>query len=965
MCQYVFFECALPNGFRFQFAHRAGRTIAKRASRGFPSRRLLPQSIMELDGPRPRIDAAISFRLWLTTLMLLCLGALAVGAPQLVRAEETKSLVDLATEKFGEKGADGKKHLASAADQRLFTAIAAGRKADYTTEQPGQVDPSGADKWSEKRSIHADRLIWLCTDPKAKAEVSSHGIQIEGARIDGAGNNAEIDLSDIQVPFPIRLLKCAIVPKLNLEHAQIRELILNGSHLQEIVADGIHLEGDLFLEEGFRAARKVSLINATVGEQASFRNGRFNAANDPDHYALVMDDIHVRGTVFFDSGFESNGAMRLPRAEIGGNVDCGGGKFNNPTGQALLMDQITVNGKVLLNHSFRSQGSVLLRSATIRGDLDCRTGTFACVDNESLSFEGSDVKGTVRLSGGFTSRGMVSAFGATIGENLECTDAICEAAGKQKQALLMDSIDLKGSLLLNCEKRHFESHGEVRFPGATIRGKVDCTGATFENGTGIDLLMDGTDVKGDVLMPGVQSKGEIRVRSATIGGDFDCTDAHLVNPGKSTLSMDNVRVQGAIHLRNHFQSQGEVGLQGATVRGNVDCDKAKFDNGTGASLSMEGINVARNVFLRNGFESHGTVRLVGATIGEQVDCSSGQFDNPGNKVLSMDGIEVKGVVSLRKSTCHGEVRLVGAAIRGTLDCTAAQLLNRGGNAIAADGMRVGAASFRDHVNIEGSVRLVATSVERYFNWRELQSVENLELNLQSSTIGTLFDDEASWPKPGKLTVEGLKYNELGRDSKVATGHRIQWLQLQKELGQTGNSVKYPTQPYTHLASVLRNQGREEEAKQVLMQKERDAVAAQPSRADALLNWLHRWTVGYGHRPWLAGRWVIGFVVVGTIFFGVGKWCGQMMPTKREARDAAGMLVAEADYPGYPPFFAPVYALETLIPLVKMEQQEYWTPNAAKSWWGWFLRLYLWFHIACGWALAYALLAGLTSLMRTT
>ncbi len=448
MCQHVAFKRANPSGLRFQLAHRAGRRIDKRASRGFPSRILLRRSIIEPDGRGRRIDAVISFRLLLTTLLHFCLWALAVGAPQLVRAEETKSLVELATEKFGEKGTDGKKHLASAADQRLFTAIAAGRKADYTTEQPSQVDPSGADKWSEKRSIPADRLIWLCTDPKAKREVGSHGIQIEGARIDGAGNNAEIDLSDIQVSFPLRLLKCAIVPKLNLEHAQIRELNLTGSHVQEISADGIHLDGDLFLKGGFRATRTVSFINATIGEQASFRSGRFNAANDPHHYALVMDDIHVRGTLFFDRGFESIGAVRFPRAEIGGNVDCGGGKFNNPTGQALLMDQVTINGELRLNGSFQSQGSVLLRSATIRGDLDCRSGVFSCVDNESLSFEGSDVKGAVRLSDGFTSRGTVSAFGAIIGENLDCADAKIQAAGKQTYALRMDSIDVKGSLLL-------------------------------------------------------------------------------------------------------------------------------------------------------------------------------------------------------------------------------------------------------------------------------------------------------------------------------------------------------------------------------------------------------------------------------------------------------------------------------------------------------------------------------------
>ena len=54
---------------------------------------------------------------------------------------------------------------------------------------------------------------------------------------------------------------------------------------------------------------------------------------------------------------------------------------------------------------------------------------------------------------------------------------------------------------------------------------------------------------------------------------------------------------------------------------------------------------------------------------------------------------------------------------------------------------------------------------------------------------------------------------------------------------------------------------------------------------------------------------------------------------------------------YPKFSAPIYALETFVPLVKLAMEEYWIPNAngevklggiliSGKWW----RRYLWFHM---------------------
>ena len=82
------------------------------------------------------------------------------------------TLLDLAKKRFGEP--------LSKADKTLFAQTAKGEVAHY-----GEGDPAEADKWGEDRVLHADRIVWLCTDPDAAKEVTYQGVHIKGARIEG------------------------------------------------------------------------------------------------------------------------------------------------------------------------------------------------------------------------------------------------------------------------------------------------------------------------------------------------------------------------------------------------------------------------------------------------------------------------------------------------------------------------------------------------------------------------------------------------------------------------------------------------------------------------------------------------------------------------------------------------------------------------------------------------------------
>jgi hypothetical protein len=101
--------------------------------------------------------------------------------------------------------------------------------------------------------------------------------------------------------------------------------------------------------------------------------------------ALSADGIKVKGAVFLRSGknateedipFTAHGAVRLPGAQIDGQLDCHAGHFSNPKGDALIAFRAVVRSSVFLSHGFSAYGMVDLEGMHIGGNLDCRHGNF-------------------------------------------------------------------------------------------------------------------------------------------------------------------------------------------------------------------------------------------------------------------------------------------------------------------------------------------------------------------------------------------------------------------------------------------------------------------------------------------------------------------------------------------------------------------------------------------------------------
>jgi hypothetical protein len=109
----------------------------------------------------------------------------------------------------------------------------------------------------------------------------------------------------------------------------------------------------------------------------------------------------------------------------------------------------------------------------------------------------------------------------------------------------------------------------------------------------------------------------------------------------------------------------------------------------------------------------------------------------------------------------------------------------------------------------------------------------------------------------------------------------------------------------------------------------------------LWGWLLDGLVGYGYHTWRAGLCLLAFLAVGTWVFAAAH-PHAMTPTKPPA--------------ALPTFQPMVYALDTLLPIVDLRQQDAWTPHGFAQWWAWT-------SILAGWLLATAVAAAVTGFLH--
>ena len=541
-----------------------------------------------------------------------------------------------------------------------------------TFYNPAQSDTEGAGKALSADSIQVNGDVFLFGGFTAVGEVSLPGAQIEGSLscaggtfhnpgqkgVNGTGT--ALNANGIAVRGSLHLgdgLRAA--GQVRLQGAQIGgDIICAGGTLQNLAqqdvegtgtalnADGVTVKGSLVLATGFRADGEVRLLGGAqirgqlVGVGGIFHNP-VQENVDGTGIALSADGIVVDGGVFFSRGFHAEGEVRLLGAKVGTNLECGGGLFHNPcrsglgrSGKAFDAKAVEVKGDVFFDDGFHADGEVRLPGAHIGGDLQCVGGTFnnpAQKDLEAtgkaLSADGIRVNGAVFLSEGFQARGEVRLVAGLVGGQLSCeggtfqnpADSDVPWSGK---AFSGDGLHANGDVFLG---RQFRAEGEVRLPGAQIRGDLSCAGGALHNvaGTGIALSADGINVEGSVnLGENFSAQGAVRLVGAQIGGDLNCAPGTLSNPVRpdvassgDALHADRINVKGGVRLGEGFKAEGKVRLPQARIGGDLECVGSRFD-----SLIAEGASVGKILWWRQICEpANTTLNLTNATADAVLD----------------------------------------------------------------------------------------------------------------------------------------------------------------------------------------------------------------------------------------------------------------------------------------------------------------------------------------------------------
>ena len=342
----------------------------------------------------------------------------------------------------------------------------------------------------------------------------------------------------------------------------------------------------------------------------------------------------------------------------------------------------------------------------------------------------------------------------------------------------------------------------------------------------------------------------------------------------------------------------------------------------------------------------------------------------------------------------GPVSLMRARIDGTLDFTGSRILGAGEDSVNLVEAKVGGdvlfhegfvtdgivyarlakighdLSFHD-VEFQGDGQLDAerSEIDGTFYWVEVKHTAKTVLDLENARAGAIWDDEASWPAPGNLLINGFVYSEIAGGPTEADA-RLRWLALRPP--------EWHPQPFRQLAKVLSEMGHDDGATQVRIAKEIDQRRlGHESILQRAWSLMMQYTIGFGYKPLRALWWIVGFVAMGTILFGWGYRMRVITPTEEAAYRE---FVADGEAPPHYPVFNPfVYSLENFLPVVELHQDKFWRPNPrhlvsgrttrsgkmldASSLPSRMLRAYLWVHILAGWTITPLLFAGLSGLVR--
>jgi hypothetical protein len=503
--------------------------------------------------------------------------------------------------------------------------------------------------------------------------------------------------------------------------------------------------------------------------------------------------------------------------------------------------------------------------------------------------------------------------------DIDCSNAICvsmDLTDSTFPSLNCDGVRNQHDLLLA------SVHAElVVLSDAEVGGSLVLFGANLTGRDGIALDGDGLRVAGNASCPdGFCAQGTVRLVGASIGGQLNLNGGTLRNPDGPALIVDRARI-GDVFCNEGFDATGQFRLVQSDIQGSLVLNGGRFSNPGGDAISADGARVAGAVFCGEGFSATGAVRLTAAQIDGTLELSGGTLSNPDGTALIANRMRVAGSVFCRSGfVAAGTIGFDGATIVGQLDLTGGGFSEPSGYAVSAERATIGTLVLRASDADSGA-----------------------GFSLIGTHIGYLEDRPDAWRPFESLLLLDLTYDRINyADWTVA--QRLDWLK---------KAPAHQNQPYEQLASSLRAQGHEREARRVLIAKHTQQRLAQPwyTRFPGL---LFGGLLAYGYRPLqrtlpllLVLYFLDAFLLLpqarahqAVIATRVPVHATTTTPAVAGGQSPQPIVATAHCPPDYPCFSSWAYTLDVLVPLVNTHQTDYWTVISKHGDLGaiWYIRL---------------------------
>ncbi|WP_079665140.1 oxidoreductase [Streptomyces sp. 3214.6] len=441
----------------------------------------------------------------------------------------------------------------------------------------------------------------------------------------------------------------------------------------------------------------------------------------------------------------------------------------------------------------------------------------------------------------------------------------------------------------------------------------------------VGVQISGTlDLAGGTVVPYVEMR-RCRFEREVLLPEARFTTLRLVDCQVPRLEAARVHTEGDLHLPRCRFHNG-VRLTDAHIGTDLLLNQAiVYRDRSGRSIAADGMTVGQDLQAEL-LESHGELSLRSAQIGVSLSLRGARLTNPYTRLaLNAPQLTVERSLYLTPAGVGGQALSGTTPARGTriqrFECRGGVRLDDGRFGDAVDLER---ARFTFTEDQELSLRRVQTPELRFLGERPRRG----KVVLSGARVINLVDRASAWPGPGNLHMGGFAYENLVPQGPFPLAERLRWV--------AAATAEYAPEPYERLAAVLRAGGEDEDAREVLLAKQRRRRETLPPAAK-VLGYVQDWTVAYGYRPGRAAVWMAVL------------WA------------ASSLAFAHAPHPpvdrtGHPPWNPALLALDLLLPVIDLGQAGQWQLRGGWQW----LSAAL---ILLGWILATTVAAGATRLLR--